>query len=40
LVHIKKTIFSHSAIIVRRDSEIFSERRAVIGHWLEHDFEM
>jgi hypothetical protein len=40
LVHIKKTIFSHSAIIVRRDSEMFSEGRVVIDHWLEHDFEM
>jgi hypothetical protein len=40
LVHIKKTIFSHSAIIVRRDSEMFSEGRAVIDYWLEHDFEI
>ena len=40
LVHIKKTIFSHSAIIMRRDSEMFLEGRAVIDHWLEHDFEM
>lgn len=40
LVLIKKTIFSHSAIIVRRDSEMFSEGRVVIDHWLEHDFDM
>jgi hypothetical protein len=40
LVHIKETIFSHSAIILRRYSEMFSEGRALIDHWLEPDFEI
>lgn len=37
-VHIKNTIFSHSAIVVRRNGNMFSEGRGVIEHWLDHGF--